>query len=460
MTHDNGTYAFPDFPDGFIFGAATSAYQIEGAADEDGRAPSIWDTFASRPCAVEGGENGAVACDHYHRLEQDLDLIRDLGLDAYRFSIAWPRVLPNGRGAVNQAGLDFYERLVDGLLKRGVEPHATLYHWDLPQALQDKGGWAERDTAKAFAAYAECVTRRLGDRVAVWTTLNEPYCSSILGHLEGTHAPGLRDPAIAVRAVHHLLLAHGLALPAVRINAPEARCGLVLNFTMGYPENDRPEAVRAARLFDLLNNRFFADPILAGRYPEDIGDLNLGGRLPVQAGDLEAICAPIDVLGVNYYTRSVLRAAVVGNSGPVFETVDADAWKTDMEWGVYPEGLTDLLVRLDRDYAPPPVIVYENGMARRDVVRDGAASDPERIAYTAAHLRALAAAMERGVRVDGYFAWSLMDNFEWSFGYGKRFGLVYVDYETLARTPKDSAKWYRNVLAERKRRRHVPGQPG
>lgn len=428
-----------DFPTGFTFGVATSSYQIEGAAHEDGRGPSIWDTFCRQPGRIRDGSSGDVACDHYHRWEADLDLIRSLGVDAYRFSVAWPRVQPGGSGPVNAAGLDFYERLTDGLLARGIEPHVTLYHWDLPQPLQDAGGWTNRDTAERFAEYSAAVAARLGDRVKSYATLNEPWCSSILSYEIGEHAPGLKDRRLALAAAHGLLLGHALALPEIRRHAPGAGAGIVLNLGPQMPASDRPEDVAAAWLSDGRLNRWFLDPLLRGEYPGDVWEA-CGADVPeVQEGDLALIAAPLDFLGVNYYTRGVV--GVSGGGIPVGAPV------TDMGWEIYPQGLTELLTRLKADYPNlPPVVITENGAAFADQLRDGRVQDAGRVQYLQTHLDALRRATQAGVDVRGYFAWSLMDNFEWAYGYEKRFGLVYVDYPTQTRVLKDSAHWYREFL--------------
>ncbi|MEW6420710.1 MAG: GH1 family beta-glucosidase [Deinococcota bacterium] len=428
-----------DFPAGFTFGVATSAYQIEGAAAEDGRGPSIWDTFCREPGRIRDRSSGDVACDHYHRWEADLNLIAALGVDAYRFSVAWPRVQPEGSGAVNTAGLDFYERLTDGLLARGVEPHVTLYHWDLPQPLQDAGGWPNRDTAYRFAEYSAIVAGRLGDRVKSYATLNEPWCSSILSYEIGEHAPGLRNRRLALAAAHGLLLGHGLSLPEVRRHAPGAGAGIVLNLGPQMPASHRPEDVAAAQLADGRFNRWFLDPLLRGEYPQDVWEA-CGADVPeVREGDFRLIAAPLDFLGVNYYSRGVLSASGGG--------VPAGAPVTDMGWEIYPRGLTDLLLRLKADYPGlPPILITENGAAFTDRLEEGQVHDPERIHYLQNHLAALRRALDAGVDVRGYFAWSLMDNFEWAYGYEKRFGLVYVDYPTQTRVVKDSGHWYRQFL--------------
>lgn len=436
------------FPSSFIWGVATSAYQIEGATEADGRGPSIWDTFCRTPGKVYGGHSGEVACDHYHRWQADLELIAELGVSAYRFSVAWPRVLPEGRGRVNPKGLDFYERLVDGLLARGLKPFCTLYHWDLPQALEDAGGWLNRDTAAAFADYADIVTRRLGDRVASYATLNEPWCSAYLGYGNGHHAPGHTSLKAAFQAAHHLLLAHGLALPAMRANAPAAEQGIVLNLSQVYPASDSPEDIAAARRFDRLNNAWYLGPLLEGRYPAEVWQA-LGALAPeVAQGDLAAISQPLDYLGVNYYTPTFVRHQP-GDYPQVGFVRRQELEYTAMDWAVYPQGLSDLLVRLAREHQLP-LYVTENGAAYDDVLIDGTVRDAARVRYLEAHLAAVAAALAAGAPVRGYFAWSLLDNFEWAFGYSKRFGLIYVDFATQQRTLKESAKWYRQFIAEQR----------
>ncbi len=459
-----------EIPPGFLLGAATAAFQIEGATDADGRTASIWDTFCGVPGAVVGGDDGAVAADHYHRYRDDVALMRRLGLDSYRFSVAWPRVRPDG-GPVNAAGLDFYSRLVDELLEAGIAPWLTLYHWDLPQALEDRGGWAERDTAYRFVDYALSVHDVLGDRVPVWTTLNEPWCSAFLGYAAGHHAPGRQEPAAALRAVHHLLLGHGLAVTELRRRDADLTLGITLNLTHPEPADPAdPVDIDAARRIDGLHNRIFLDPILEGRYPADVlaDTAHLGWADVIEDGDLEAISAPLDVLGVNYYHGDAVsghpREDVVG-LGQVMPTRPTSSPfvgsehvtfpsrglpVTDMGWEVQPWGLRDLLLRLDKDYRLPPVHITENGAAYADVLDDGAVADPERVAYIDAHLRAVLDAVEAGVDVRGYFVWSLLDNFEWAFGYAKRFGIVHVDYTTQQRTPKASAAWYADVTTHRR----------
>ncbi len=438
------------FPDDFTWGVATSAFQIEGATLEGGRGRSIWDTFCATPGKVEGGANADVACDHYHLWPQDLDLMRSLGLDAYRFSIAWPRVQPSGRGPANAAGLDFYERLVDGMLQRGLAPHATLYHWDLPQALEDLGGWRNRDTAYAFAEYAALVAERLGDRVTSYATLNEPWCSAYLGYGAGNHAPGVRDWRAHLQAAHHLLLAHGLAMPELRRFAPATEAGIVLNLYPSYPGSDDPEDVAAAHLYDGFFNRWYLDPLFHGRYPDDMWQ-GYGADAPkVHDGDLAIIAAPNDFLGVNYYSRAVLVHAPQ-SPYPHVDHLPVEGERTAMDWEVYPKGLTDLLLRLHRDYAPPKLYITENGAAYPDIPGPtGMVNDQARLSYIKRHIEAVAEACAGGAPVKGYFAWSFMDNFEWAYGYTQRFGIVHVSYGTQQRQPKASALWYADFIRQQR----------
>jgi beta-glucosidase len=431
------------FPQGFAWGAATAAYQVEGAVTADGRGPSIWDTFCARPGAIAGGDTGDVACDHYHRYPQDIDAMAELGLGAYRFSVAWPRIQPDGAGAVNQKGLDHYRRVVDRLLERGIEPYVTLYHWDLPQALQDRGGWPERDTAYRFADYAGIVHAALGDVVRHWITLNEPKVSSHAGYGEGIHAPGIRDLAQRDRAVHHLLLAHGLGLRALRAAArPDERFGITLDLSPVDPATDSAADVAAARRLDADDHLQFLEPVLGGGYPPEA----IGPAAAARDGDLDLIGAPIDFLGVNYYRRIRIKA---GADGPLHAAlvIPDDVPVTAVGWPVQPGGLRDVLVSL-RDAHPnlPPVYVTENGAAYPDEVSpDGVVDDPPRVDYLHRHLLAMHEAIAAGVDVRGYFAWSLMDNFEWAEGFAKRFGLFYVDYADQRRIPKTSAGWYGRV---------------
>ena len=428
----------------FVWGVATSSYQIEGATTEDGRGPSIWDVFAARPGRTHRGHDGAVAVDHYHRWRQDVALIDQLGLDAYRFSIAWPRIQPEGAGAVEPRGLAFYDRLVDGLLEVGIEPWPTLFHWDLPQALEDAGGWPRRETAERFADYAEIVVDALGDRVRHWTTLNEPWCAAFLGYGSGVHAPGRTEPAAALAASHHLHLAHGLALERIRARRPDVEVGVTLNLYAVSPADDTGRHDDAVRRIDGLMNRWFFDPILLGRYPQDVLDdvAGVGGTDVIGDEDLTVIGAPVDFLGVNYYTRHVVAAGPWPGSAEV-EFVSRDWPKTASGWDIDPEGLGEVLARVRRDYPPVPIYITENGAAFDDVLGvDGRVRDDDRIDFLRRHLTVLADVIEDGVDVRGYFAWSLLDNFEWAEGYRKRFGIVYVDFETLERTPKDSAHWF------------------
>jgi beta-glucosidase len=454
-------------PDGFLLGAATAAYQIEGAAHDDGRTPSIWDTFSHTPGRTWNGDTGDVAADHYNRLDADLDLMQSLGLEAYRFSISWPRVQPGARGDLNAKGVAFYSRLVDGLLARGIRPVATLYHWDLPQELEDAGGWPARDTAERFAEYAARTVEVLGDRVAMWTTLNEPWCSAFLGYGSGSHAPGRTNGAAALAAMHHLNLAHGLAVPEIRRaarNAPEVSA--TLNFHVPRPGSD--DAEEAVRRIDALANRSFTEPILRGVYPDDLL-LDTAGVTDwafVRDGDLAAISAPIDVLGVNYYSTVTVtewdgRSPRSGNDGhkgaggspwPGSEHVEflpQPGPQTDMGWNVAPDALEELLLRLSRDYPGTPLLVTENGAAFPDTVVDGRVHDVARQDYIERHLAATIAARDAGADVRGYLVWSLMDNFEWGYGYSKRFGIVRVDYDTQERIVKDSGRRYAELIQTR-----------
>ncbi|HKS47718.1 MAG TPA: GH1 family beta-glucosidase [Amycolatopsis sp.] len=448
------------FPDGFVWGASTAAFQIEGATRVDGRTDCIWDAFGRRPGAIAGGDTGEPAADHYHRFAEDVGLVRQLGLGAYRFSIAWSRVRPGG-GGLNPPGLDFYDRLVDELLANGITPWATLYHFDLPQALEERGGWKNRDTAYRFAGFAESAAERLGDRVPFWSTLNEPWCSAFLGYASGVHAPGRQEPEAAAAAAHHLLLAHGLGLAEIRRYAPTAQAGITLNPYPVHPvDPDSPEDRDAARRIDNLQNRLFFDPVLLGRYPEDLLDdlAPFGFADLVCDGDLELISAPIDQLGINYYRgyRVTGRPAVpavpaglewIGSSDVGF-VPDPTRSLTHSGWQVEPDGLTETLVQIDRTYPAVSLYVTENGAAYPDSLgEDGEIADADRVAFLADHLRAAHAAIEQGADLRGYFYWSLLDNFEWAEGYGKRFGLVHVDYQTQRRTPKQSARFYSEVVA-------------
>jgi beta-glucosidase len=432
----------------FLWGAATAAYQIEGAVAEDGRGPSIWDTFSHTPGKVARGETGDVACDHYHRYRDDLDLLTDLGLGAYRFSIAWSRIQPTGAGQVEQRGLDFYRRLLDGLAERAITPFVTLYHWDLPQGLEDRGGWRSRETALRFAEYAAIVADAFADHAPYWTTLNEPQVSAIVGYAQGRHAPGAAEGEGALAAAHHLMLGHGLALPALRTGRA---VGVTLNLSPAVAATSAPEDVAAARRQDLLVNRLFLDPLLAGAYSEDYDDVwgELTDRSFVHDGDLATIASPVDFLGVNYYYRAHVRAQPFTAAPPttafdigVERAVPPDLPRTMLDWPIEPDGLYETLTGLRDTYpALPPIYITENGCAYPDPVDDQA-----RIAYTEAHLAALARAIADGVDVRGYFHWTLIDNFEWALGYAPRFGLVHVDHQTQVRTPKASYHWLKGLL--------------
>lgn len=446
--------ALTTFPDDFLWGTATAAYQIEGAVNEDGRTPSIWDTFSHTPGKTFNGDTGDIACDHYHRWESDIKLMQELGLQTYRFSIAWPRVLPQGTGQPNVHGLDFYDRLVDGLLAANITPFITLYHWDLPQALQDRGGWANREIVDAFVEYADTVVARLGDRVTHWITHNEPWCAGFLGHYMGVHAPGITDLKTSLQAVHHLLLSHGRAVPVLRSARAGAQVGITLNLSPAYPISDSPEDAVAARRTDGFLNRWFLDPLYGRGYSEDMQEL-FGEALPqIETHDLDIISTPTDFLGVNFYFPAVVRAVsqevnpLGGEQRSAAQAAAEGREITAMGWEVNSDGLRDLLVRLQHDYQPKAIYITENGAAFEDQVADGTVHDPRRLAYIQSHLEASHAALTSGVPLRGYFAWSLMDNFEWAYGYAKRFGLIYVDYATQERILKDSALWYKRVIAE------------
>ncbi|WP_353940461.1 GH1 family beta-glucosidase [Streptomyces sp. HUAS MG91] len=434
------------FPNDFLWGTATAAYQIEGAVAEDGRAPSIWDTFSHTPGKVDNGDTGDVACDHYHRWREDFDLLKQLGTNAYRFSVAWPRIIPGGDGQVNAKGLDFYDRLTDALLADGITPMVTLYHWDLPQALQDRGGWPARETALAFGEYASVVAERLGDRVKHWTPLNEPLCSAWIGHLEGRMAPGLADLNAAVPASYHLLLGHGLATQAIRAAVPDAEVGIVLNLAQVEPATDRPEDIAAARRMDGHSNRWWLDPVHGRGFPEDMVEV-YGVELPEQPGDLDTIAAPLDWLGLNYYFPSAIADHPAGPAPYADAVRRLGVPRTGMDWEVDANGIESLLLRLTSEYGARKLYITENGSAYPDVVRpDGTVDDPEREQYLVDHLAACARAVRKGAPLAGYFAWSLLDNFEWAYGYDKRFGLVHVDYQTQVRTIKGSGHRYADIV--------------
>lgn len=448
------------FPPGFVWGAATSAYQIEGAVDVDGRGKSIWDEFVRKPGRILNGDTADVAVDHYRRYRDDVKLMADLGLTAYRFSVSWPRVQPEGSGAVNPAGLDFYKRLTDELLAHGIDPWITLYHWDLPLPLEEAGGWPARDTAKRFSEYAAIVHEALRDRVTNWSTVNEPWCAAFLGYASGEHAPGRREPAQAIRAAHHLNLAHGLAVRAIRAQSSTSKVGGCVNLYAVSPQTDSERDLDAARRIDGLQNRFFLEALLRGSYPEDVlQDIaHITDMSFVQDGDMETIAAPLDVLMVNYYSRFTVSGTPGGAASAAAAPTDSGSpWVgsehvsfvnggrpvTAMGWEIDDTGLMEILTRVAKEYPGIPMVISENGAAFDDVLtEDGSVHDRDRVAYIDAHLRTCHAAIEAGVPLQGYFAWSLLDNFEWAWGYGKRFGLIYVDYETQRRIPKDSALWY------------------
>ncbi|HCT79259.1 MAG TPA: beta-glucosidase [Micromonosporaceae bacterium] len=438
------------FPEGFRWGAATAAYQIEGAAADAGRGPSIWDTFARTPGCVFAGHTGDVACDHYHRYPEDVAIMRELGIGTYRFSVAWPRIKPDGTGPANPRGLDFYDRLTDELIGAGIEPMVTLYHWDLPQGLEDRGGWATRDTAYYFAEYATSVYKRLGDRVKLWTTLNEPWCSAFLGYANGVHAPGKKDRSLALAAAHHLLLGHGLGTTALRAAGAD-NVSLTLNLAPVVPADPNSEEERAAAdKVDAMLNRLFLEPVLRGAYEPYARDMFASGL--VHEGDEAIIGQPIDLLGINYYNPCLVAARPGAPENPVYpgsHGVDfrpAPGKTTAMGWPIEPWGLTELLERLHRDYPGIPLIITENGAAFDDVHIKGNVADQDRISFLEGHLQACHDAISRGVDLRGYLVWSLLDNFEWAEGYRKRFGIVHVDFDTQARTPKDSARWYAKVI--------------
>jgi beta-glucosidase len=447
--------AFLAFPAGFVWGTATAAYQIEGGWDEDGKGASIWDRFAADPAHIADGCDARIACDHYHRFAADLDVMAALGLASYRFSLAWPRIVPDGDGAINPAGLAFYDRLVDAMLERGIRPFATLFHWDLPAALQDRGGWTNRDTIDAFARYADIVARRLGDRIKDWMTHNEPWVVAFCGHLYGNHAPGLRDLPTALATAHGLMVSHGRAVAAIRAASRDARIGIAHNLEWIEPASDRAEDIAAATRLDGAFQRWFLDPMFGRGYPGDLLAWYGAAAPRVARDDLEQIAAPIDFLGVNYYTRRVIahdparsdpRGAVAAARQiywPFAPRADFD------EWEVAPEGLYRTLLRVHRDYRPPAMYVTENGTSWPDHPGpDGAVHDALRIRYLARHAAAVRQAIDDGADVRGYFAWSFLDNFEWGFGFTKRFGLVHVDFATQRRSVKDSGRWYARAAAE------------
>ncbi|PUU86290.1 MAG: beta-galactosidase, partial [Halanaerobium sp.] len=418
------------FPEDFEWGAATASYQIEGAYNEDGKGESIWDRFTHKKGNIVNNDTGDVACDHYHRYKEDVELMKELGLDTYRFSIAWPRILPAGKGKINQKGIDFYKNLVEQLLKAGIEPSATLYHWDLPQKLQDKGGWENRDTAKYFNEYAQIMYRELGDMVPRWITHNEPMVVSMVGNLWGEHAPGFKDHRKALQVAHNVLLSHGMAVKSFRESGIEGEVGITLNLNHVYTKGDNREDQIAKDYCDAFNNRWFLDPVFKGEYPEKLMDLyqnKFDKPIEIKAGDLEIISKEIDFLGINYYSRALVEYDE--SEFLNYKTIKPkDADYTAMDWEVYPQGLTDLLKRLDQEYTKKPIFITENGAAYDDqIAEDGRVHDRKRVDYLEKHFQAAHQAIEEGVNLAGYYVWSLMDNFEWAFGYDKRFGIIYID---------------------------------
>ena len=429
----------------FIWGVATSSYQIEGAANEDGRGKSIWDTFCKVPGKVANFDNGDIACDHYHRFKEDLDLMKWMGVKAYRFSVAWPRVIPDGVGRVNEMGLDFYDRLIDSLLEREIAPWLTMYHWDLPEALQLRGGWNNREVVEWFGEYGEVLTSRFGDRVKNWMTLNEPFCSAWLGHLYGDMAPGIKDLQTALNVSHNLLMSHGLACQVIRSNVSEANVGIVINVTPAVPATDSQVDSNAAQLADGFDNRWFLDPVFGRTYPADVIDA-LGASPEIHSGDMELIAQDLDFLGVNFYFRQTVAADQNSKPLPIRSVNRENVKKTAMNWEVHPQAFEEILLRISKEYSPKAIYITENGSAWNDEVINGEIIDDERIDYLVRHLDAMRSARNQGAPILGYFAWSFLDNFEWAYGYEKRFGLIYVDYKTQTRTPKKSALFYRQLL--------------
>lgn len=429
----------------FIWGVATSSYQIEGAVNEDGRGQSIWDTFCKVPGKVANFDNGDIACDHYHRYKEDLDLMKWMGVTAYRFSVAWPRVIPDGVGRVNEMGLDFYDRLIDSLLEREIAPWLTMYHWDLPEALQLRGGWNNREVVEWFGEYGEVLTSRFGDRVKNWMTLNEPLCSAWLGHLYGDMAPGIKDLQTALNVSHNLLMSHGLACQVIRSNVSEANVGIVINVTPAVPATDSQEDSNAAQLADGFDNRWFLDPVFGRTYPADVIDA-IGASPEIHSGDMKLIAQDLDFLGVNFYFRQTVAADQNSKPLPIRSVNRENVKRTAMNWEVHPQAFEEILLRISKEYSPKAIYITENGSSWNDEVINGEIIDDERIDYLVRHLDAMRSARSQGAPILGYFAWSFLDNFEWAYGYEKRFGLIYVDYKTQTRTPKKSALFYRQLL--------------
>lgn len=436
------------FPPDFIWGAATSSYQIEGAWNEDGKGESIWDRFSHAPGNIDGNDTGDIAADHYHRWQEDIRLMKEIGIRSYRFSISWPRILPEGRGRLEKAGLDFYDKLVDGLLEADIDPMITLYHWDLPQALQDEGGWTVRSVVDAFTEYADVVTRKLADRVRLWATFNEPFVSAWLGYMDGTHAPGHQDVDEMLAASHHLLLSHGSAVPVMRSNAPDAEVGIVLNLAGKVPASNSYDDRAAAYVIDGRQNRWYLDPIAGRGYPGDMVKYYDRKMDFIQPGDMEMIAEPIDFLGINHYRREIIRAAEVEEEMNWPVTVHHSGKSTAMDWEVYPPGLYQILTRVHHSYHFPKIYVTENGAAFVDTVDpDGQIDDQQRVEFLQEYLFYAAQAIDHGVPLAGYYVWSLMDNFEWARGYDKRFGIIHIDFETQERRLKNSALWYKKLIS-------------
>lgn len=436
------------FPKDFVWGTATASYQIEGAFNEDGKGESIWDRFCHTPGKVENGDTGDTACDHYHLFEEDIKLMKQLGIQSYRYSISWPRIFPNGKGKPNQKGLDFYLRLTDKLLENGIQPAVTLYHWDLPQSLQDAGGWANTDTTDYFTDYSEYVFKNLGDMVNVWITHNEPWCTAFLGHLDGCHAPGIKDLQTALNTAHNLLLSHGKALKRYKEMNLKGKIGIALNLSTKYPVSQSIDDINATKHADGILNRWLLDPVLKGCYPVDIVEHYKASGIDTSFAkrDLDIISQPMDFLALNYYSVDFIKSE---KSQVTSETIAKleNLERTDMNWMVYPEGLYDLLIRLDRDYGKIDLVISENGAAFKDILTEhGQVHDDRRLSYLHTHLSEAYRAIENGVNLKGYYLWSLMDNFEWNFGYSKKFGIVHVDLDTQKRTIKDSGLWYKNVI--------------
>lgn len=429
----------------FLWGAATAAYQIEGAAKSHGRSPSIWDVFAETPGNTHNGDTGLIACDHYNRVEEDLDLLVELGLSAYRFSVSWSRIIPTANGVINQEGIDFYNRLIDGLIQRGITPFLTIYHWDLPQYLHEQGGWNSRESVEWFALYTQVLIENFGDRVQHWITINEPHCVAWFGYFRGWFAPGIQNLQTSINVAHHLLLAHGTATRLIRQQIPNSKVGIAPGLTPVYPASDSPEDLAAAAFMDAYDIRWFLDPIYGRGYPREALE-RLGVTPPIHQGDMEIISTSTDFLGVNFYLRQVVKSAPDSDFFGVDGVDTPGTPTTDMGWEINPEALTNLLKRLHRDYPINEIFITENGSAWPDQLEAGSVHDLKRIEYLKAHLTAINASIDEGVPVHGYFAWSLLDNFEWTHGYNKRFGIVFVDYQTQKRTIKDSGRWYSNYI--------------